>query len=116
MGVVLVVVVGVMVLKEREKERRESEDEPARDREEALAGGLLELRPVAVGGLRETDVLGRAVGRAHDARGVVRGAAGVPELVLLEGDDLRLLARQVVRGRAAQRAHSDDGDVELLHA
>ena len=78
---------------------------------EGLARGVLEIGPVVVGVEGEVDVCGGVIAVAQDPAGVVRGAALVAELELLEPDDREPATCCVPRGGGAQRSESDDREV-----
>jgi threonine/homoserine/homoserine lactone efflux protein len=82
--------------------------------DDALAGRLLDLGPGRVGALREPNVVGPVVGEPQDPRMVLRGAAVVAELELLEAQDtVPEPGREPVRRRAADAAQPHDDRVPL---
>ena len=72
-----------------------------------------DVRPRVVRRCGQLDVAGRVIRAADDAGVVVRGAAHVAELELLEPDHVDTTAGQPVRRRRAEPAETDDPDGEL---
>ena len=84
--------------------------------DQPLARLVLEPRPVVVRLAGEPHIRGRVVAVPQDPRRVVRGAAAVAELELLEPDDGVPAGGQVPRRGRAERTQSDDDVVDVSHA
>ena len=103
------------IVDRRDDALRREEIETADDGDELLARLVLEPRPVVVGLAGEPDVRRRVVAVPQDPRRVVRGAAAVAELELLEPDD-RVTARgELPRRGRAERAQPHNDVVDLSH-
>ena len=93
---------------------RGGEVEPAGLEHELLARVLLELGPGAVGVLGELDVAGRVVRQPDDARVVLRLAAHVPQLELLESEHVGARPAREPVGRGAAPAAEAEDDVLVV--
>ena len=104
------------VVERRDGAVRREEIETADHGDEPLARLVLEPRPVVVRLAGEPHIRRRVVAVPQDPRGVVRGAAAVAELELLEPDDGVTAGGQVPRRGRAERTQSDDDVVDVSHA
>jgi CBS domain-containing protein len=107
----------VAVAAERDSALARAEVESAGLEHQLLARILLHLRPRPVGVLGQLDVLRRVIGEPDDPRVVLRLAPHVPELELLEPQDLGAGAagEPVGRGAAPAAQAKDDVLVVTLH-
>jgi len=100
------------VVAQRDRRVARSDVEAAGDRDDRLAGFLLDLRPGVVRAAGEADVVGPVVGQPDDPAVILRSAVDVAQLELLEPQDpVTQPPAQPVDGAGADPAQADDDRV-----